>query len=292
MAVLVTGATGEIGQPLLDQLERSRVVRVLSRRPPPNGERATEWVQGDVNDPETLVRACEGADPVLHMAAVTHARRTADYFRVNITGTANLIDAARRAGVHRLVFVSSRAIGAAGGAYCHSKELAESIVRKSGLEWVIHRPAEVYGIGTGDPIYSLVSSLRSRSWVPIPGDGSARLSPVHVADVTDAIIASLDRPAAAGKTYVLAGPEEMTYLELVSRLESLLQLSSRRRMHIPFPVMKLSARTMGRFAPGGLVPDQIPRLLLAKSTDNSAAIHDLGFAPGRLEERLVLRAQL
>ena len=99
MAVLVTGATGEIGQPLLDQLERSRVVRVLSRRPPPNGERATEWVQGDVNDPETLVRACEGADPVLHMAAVTHARRTADYFRVNITGTANLIDAARRAGV-------------------------------------------------------------------------------------------------------------------------------------------------------------------------------------------------
>ena len=292
MTVLVTGATGEVGRPLLGQLERSRVVRVLSRQPPANGATATEWIRGDLSDPETLVRACEGADPVLHMAAVTHARRTADYFRINVTGTANLIDAARRAGVRRFIFVSSRAIGAAGGAYCSSKELAESIVRSSGLDWVIHRPAEVYGIGTGDPIYPLVSSLRARSWVPIPGDGSYRLSPVHVADVTDAIVESIGSPAAHGRTYMLAGPEEMTYLELVCRLESLLRLSPRRRIHIPLAVVKLAAHAMGRFAPGGIVPDQIPRLLLAKSTDNSAATQDLGFAPGRLEERLVLRAPL
>ncbi|MEE8524357.1 MAG: NAD-dependent epimerase/dehydratase family protein [Thermoanaerobaculia bacterium] len=287
MTLLVTGATGEIGGSLIERLTARWDVRILSRRSRPNGDApvAVRWVRGDLADGESLVRACQGVEIVLHMAALTHSRRTDDYLKVNVDGTARLLRAARDAGVARFVHLSTRAIGAAGGAYSLSKELAELEVRAVGPPWVILRPAEVYG-GGGDPVLTLGRSLRSRPFVPILGDGRYRLSPVYVDDIVDAIVAALDFPRAAGRTYVLAGPEEITYLELVERLEKALGLPRRRRLHIPLAAAKLLIHGASRLGVGGYVPDQIPRLLLAKSSDNSAAVRDLGFSPRSLEEGL------
>ena len=280
--VLVTGATGEIGGALLGRLLPRAEVRVLSRRPRPSSGTA-RWIAGDLRDPGSLARACDGADRVLHMAALTHSRRRAAYYRVNTDGTANLLRAAADAEVRRFVHVSTRAIGADGGAYSHSKELAERQVEASGLPWVILRPAEVYG-GGRDPIAGLARALAERAFAPILGDGGARLSPVHVDDLTPALVAALDRDRAEGQRYVLAGPEEMTYLELVVRLERILGLPPRRRVHVPLAAARLAIGLANLLSVGGYVPDQIPRLLLPKSSDVSAAVRDLGFSPRSLED--------
>lgn len=285
MTLLVTGATGEIGGSLIARLKRRGKVRVLSRRPRQGSGDSVWWVEGDLLDPDSLARACRGVEVVLHMAAVTHSRRPADYFAVNVEGTGNLLRAARDAGAGRFVHMSTRAIGIAGGPYSHSKELAEREVKAADLPFVIIRPAEVYGAGS-DPIRSLASSLRARSLVPILGDGSYRLSPVYVDDVVDGVVTALDRPEAAGRAYVLAGPEEMTYLEIVERIEKTLELPARRRIFVPVALAKIAIHGAALLGLGGYVPDQIPRLLLAKSCDISAAARDLGFSPRTLEHGL------
>ncbi len=285
MTLLVTGATGEIGGALIERLTERWEVRVLSRRSRLDGNGSMRWVRGDLADVDSLRRACEGAKTVLHMAAVTHSRSSDDYLRVNVDGTERLLRAAEAAGAGRFVHLSTRAIGATGGGYSHSKELAERQVKAAEVPWVILRPAEVYG-GGGDPILALAQTLRARPFVPILGDGSYRLSPVYVDDVVDSIVAALACREAPGRTYVLAGPEEMTYLELVGRLEEILDLPRRWRLHIPLAAARLAIRAASLLGVGGYVPDQIPRLLLEKSSDNSAAVRDLGFAPRSLEEGL------
>jgi NADH dehydrogenase len=295
MTLLVTGATGDLGIRLLHDLAaRGEVVRASTRQPlsamriPAETETDStiEWVQADLLDPPSLRRACQGVRALVHMAALTHAPRAAAYHEVNVRGTEQLLTAAAEAGVELLLYVSTRAVGESGGAYSHSKALAEECVRAGGLPWIIIRPAEVYGTGGRDPVLSLATSLRDRSFVPVLGDGSYALSPVHVQDTLAAIVRAVDLAEARGRTYVLAGPEELTYLELIERVERMLDLPRRRRIHVPLCAARILFGTLGRMGIGPYVPDQIPRLLLAKSADITAARRDLDFQPRDLESGL------
>ena len=290
MTLLVTGASGDLGLRLLDGLSRrAEAVRASSRRgTPPTPYASTphptvEWVSADLLERSSLHAACEGVRAVVHMAALTHTAKAADYVSVNAGGTENLVAAAEQAGVELFLHISTRAIGQAAGAYGHSKELAEEHVRASRLPWIIVRPAEVYGTGGRDPVLSLARSLRKRSWVPVLGDGSYGLCPVHVDDAVDAIVRALDCTAALGQTYVLAGPEPLSYLELIRRCESLDGLPRRRRVHVPLGLARPIFAIAGRLGVGPYVSDQIPRLLSEKSIDIVPAIRDLDFSPRSLE---------
>ncbi len=291
MNLLVTGATGEIGgRSLLAQLAARATTRVLSRRARPDAA-GLEWVRGDLRDARTLSGICDGVDVVLHLAGVTRARRRAGYVATNVDGTAALVRAARSAGVSRFLYMSSRAVGDGGGAYSESKARAEEEVLKSGLRFVILRPAEVYGADGGDPVSVLARWLEKRSFVFVLGDGADRLSPVYVEDVIGAILRALDHPGVDGRTYVLAGPEEMTYLGLVERLEAILGVPARKRIHVPPRAARALVGLANVLHIGRVVPDQIPRLRSPKSSDIAAARRDLGFAPGRLEECFRLTAR-
>ncbi len=284
MKLLVTGASGGIGQVLIQRLARRGELRLLSRQPREGAH--GRWVGGDLREPSGLDAALEGVDVVLHLAALTHSARPREYFAVNAEGTRNLIAAAERAGVRRFVHVSTRALGRAGGAYSHSKELAEEVVQRSSLPWVVLRPAEVYGVPGRDPVLALARSLERQRFVLLLGDGSHRLSPVFAGDLVPALESALDETAALGRSYVLAGPEELSYLELVERCERVLGLAPRTRIHVPLFVARAVVAAASRIGRGPYVPDQLPRLALEKCCDISPARRDLGFAPRPLEERL------
>ena len=157
MKILVTGASGFLGKNLLvllkheEDLHLSALVhrRVL-------GVGGCEAVPGDLNDPASLSRAVEGMDMVVHLAALTRSHRKEDYYEINAKGTKNLVNVCVRHKVGRFIYVSSRAAHADGGAYAHSKLLAEDYVKQSDLSWVIIRPSEVYGLDGGDAVYKLV----------------------------------------------------------------------------------------------------------------------------------------
>jgi NADH dehydrogenase len=259
--------------------------KVLHRTPSDPLPAGWQSVRADLTQPESLVDACRDCDQVLHLAAVTHSNRVARYEEVNAGGTLNLIAEARRAGVQRFTLVSTRAISSEGGAYSRSKIRAEEIVRESGLAWNILRPAEVYGTG-GEGISELIERCRSGRWIPIVGDGSARLAPIYLDDVVEGICRAVVAPG-SGTVIDLSGPEEMTQRELIDRLGSYFQTRPF-TVRVPAVLLELAARAMALLPlkKPPIYADQVARLLSPKRHDVDGAFRQLGFRARRLEEGL------
>ncbi|MEP7013116.1 MAG: NAD-dependent epimerase/dehydratase family protein [Acidobacteriota bacterium] len=285
MRVLVTGP-GKLGRPLLAALHRQGVTGTVLQRSPadslPPGWRS---VSADLTQPESLLGAAENCDQVLHLAAVTHSNRIDRYEEVNASGTGNLIAEARRAGVPRFTLVSTRAISLEGGAYSRSKIHAEERVRQSGLAWNILRPAEVYGAG-GEGISALIERCRTGRWVPIVGDGGARLAPIFLDDVVEGILRAVRAPD-CGAVLDLAGPEEMTQLELTGRLAAYFGTKPF-TVRVPAGLLEFAARAFAvlPLQKPPIYVDQVARLLSPKSHDIEGAFRRLAFRARPLEEGL------
>lgn len=141
MTIAVTGATGFVGQALLDRAAKAGIaVRALTRRaqePRPG----VEWIKGDLDARAALTRLVSGAEAVIHVAGVVNAPDAAGFEHGNVTGTLNVIEAALAAGVPRFVCVSSLSAREPDlSAYGASKARAERLVMASGLDWTIIRP--------------------------------------------------------------------------------------------------------------------------------------------------------
>jgi nucleoside-diphosphate-sugar epimerase len=287
MNVFVTGASGGLGAALAELLQaRGHSLTLLSRRQVATAGLARS-VSGDLLRPDSYAAALPGHQAVLHLAALTHSADPDQYYAVNARGTELLLEAAAEAGVGRFLFVSTRAIGRACGAYGESKALAEAAVRASGLDWTILRPGEVYGASAGEAVGRTIAQVRSGFVVPYVAHSRALLAPVHRDDVLGAVAAALDAPASIGQTYTLAGPEEFTQAGMIRRLRRLYP-GLRLPVPVPVPLLRLAAllfRAAGLAKPP-FVPDQIPRLLCIKERHDPRARADLGFVPRRLEDGL------
>jgi NADH dehydrogenase len=246
MNVLVTGASGFIGQPLVRTLlAHGHRVRALVRRA---GEMTllpgADVEVGDLRDSGAVERAARGMDAIVHLAWATGVARESSARAVNVEGTRRLVDAARVHGARRFVFVSS--ISAARermGPYGRTKLEAERLVAGSGLEWVILRPSLVYGPGPAGLFARLERSLRGPV-VPIVGDGSIELDPIHVEDVCAVIEQCLVRADSMGKRYDLLGPERVTFRELLVRLAAAIDARPR-FVAIPAGLALSLARLLG-----------------------------------------------
>ena len=281
--VLVTGAAGAVGAALLDVLRAaSWRSRCLEHRRAVRG--ADEIVRGDLADPPSLARAVDGVDAVLHLAALTHARRPRSYAEVNVGGTTALVEAFRRSQARRLVLVSTRAVSPRGGAYSVSKLRAEKVVRALGPRQAIVRLPEVYGAGGAEGVDRLVSLAAAGRTLALPGRGGHEVSPVLVDDVVGPLVAALDADPAAGRIYTLAGPP-MTMRSFAEACVA--AFGSGRIVHVPISALAV-ASTLARVAPLPLYPDQLHRLLAPKPGHSPEAHADLGFRPRDVEEGLAV----
>ena len=265
--ILVTGGNGSLGKRLVPLFRaKGYEVTVLLRK------------DADITDRAALERALSAIDfdTVLHLAAVTHSHHSSEYVRVNVDGTKNLIEICKAKNA-RMIFMSSRAASKNGGAYAESKLAAENAVKESGLNYVILQPAEVYG-GAREAIPALISYMRKFHVAPILGSGEYKVTPVWIEDVLPAIVNAIALPREICKSYILAGPEEFTYNELVARIARTRSVRAL-PMHVPIPAVRalaLLARAVGSHI---MVNDQIDRLMVPKSADISAARADLAFYP-------------
>jgi nucleoside-diphosphate-sugar epimerase len=229
MRILVTGATGRVGQRVTPRLlARGDTVRVLARQP----ERVTALEQlgaeiavGDLRQPDTLAQAVESMDAIIHLAAFFRSPDEAQVRAVNDEGTVALARAAIQAGVPRFVFTSTNLVygSTQGGpaheddavqpvqAYPASKVAAEQALlalnqgTKLGLR--ILRLAFVYG--EGDP--HLAEGLTwFRNWHP-----ATRFQMVHHADVSQALLLAIDAPLGDGRIYNVADDQPVSAGELL-----------------------------------------------------------------------------
>jgi len=186
VTIAVTGATGFVGQALLDRAAQKGIaVRALTRQPQPP-RALVDWVIGDLANPPRLAQLMEGAETVIHVAGVVSG--TADAFEAgNVTGTLNVIEAARKAGVRRLVFVSSLSAREPQlSAYGASKARAEKLVMASGLDWTIVRPPAIYGPRDKE----ILELFKVAKWgvIPMPQE-EGRASYIHVDDLAALLLA-------------------------------------------------------------------------------------------------------
>ena len=284
MKLFITGASSVLGKALTSELLKTNKasIRLLEHhRALPKGQ--CEIYRGDIQDFDFLVKACSGIDIVFHMAAVTHSSSARPYFEVNENGTDRLIAACQKNNVKRIIFVSSSAASKEGGSYAVSKLRGEKLVRESGLEWVILRISEVYGPNLDEGIAKLMLCVKTRSIVPVIGNGSYLLSPVHVDDVIRAMAAVLEHYSGKNDTLYLCGPEKITMNELISRL-ALIQNLKQKTIFVPLWLAKIVIKLMEFLKPGVVVSDQIPRLLCKKEYSIVHTQALITYNPRRLEE--------
>lgn len=229
MNVLVTGATGFLGARVTEMLAGHGHRLSVLHRPQSNLETirpyAAEFIAGDVTDPVRLTRAADGADAIVHMAAdLSHWHRNRDrIFRTNVTGTRVVAEAAKTAGVPKLVHVSSiAAVGySADGVpidetapnnfvplhlvYHESKRLAEEEAIDAiryGVGVVIVNPGVLYG--PRDLSHTFGHTMLEIAAKRIPGHPTGGISITDVDDAAAGIVAALDR-GRSGERYLLTG---------------------------------------------------------------------------------------
>lgn len=188
--IAVTGATGFVGQALVPRLlEAGHRVRILARQLPqfaPGAAGPVELVLGDLAQTAALERLVDGADAVLHLAGLIKARRQADFFAVNRDGVANLLAAIDPPSQPRIILLSSLAAREPQTSpYAASKRAGEEVLRNTphGLPWLALRAPVVYGPGDRETLAFFKTVQRGLA--PVAGDGSNRISAIHVADLAD-----------------------------------------------------------------------------------------------------------
>jgi nucleoside-diphosphate-sugar epimerase len=250
-SLFITGGTGFVGRRLLQRLAAqkyktlyclSRAGRIVSPESP--SIHALEGGLADIDRYQPELAACEC---VVHLAAATGKLKPADYFRINVVGTNNLIERAKQCGVKRILFVSSIVVRYPikdHYYYAQSKEQAEQLVRESGLDYAIVRPTIVAGEDSG--VLEGLAKIASLPIVPVFGDGKTRVQPIAVGDLADFLALILERELFAGDIFEFGGPEVLTIEDLLKRLCRARLQREARVMHIAFalaaPLLKMLER--------------------------------------------------
>jgi UDP-glucose 4-epimerase len=260
--VVVTGAAGWIGRAICRELtRRGRRVVALDRV-----EAAGDWAEFVRHDIGVAAEEAafagvaarlSGASAIIHCAGYAHrpietAEEVARFFAINRDGTARVIELARRAGVGRIVYLSSiafydwsRGTGfdedgpvARPTAYAASKLDGETLCEESGLDWRVARLGTVYGTGDRANFAKLASALASGRFV-IPGGGTARKSVLPV-DLAAELLAELALREDAGRTVMnLALPEAPTLAEICEAYSRVCGFAAARR--VPLALLRAGA---------------------------------------------------
>jgi nucleoside-diphosphate-sugar epimerase len=189
MRVFLTGGSGDLGRVLSGQFQgRGDVPVCFDVRPPAS---SWEYVKGSILERETLQQSLSGVDCVVHIAAwhgiheATGAKSVYDFWDLNVTGTFYVFEAAVRAGVRRIVYISSTSVRQWASVYGHSKVLGEEVARAY---------AQRHGVN--------VITLRPRAFIPSWNRQVYRTyvewvkwfwrGAVHIEDVSQAVIRAVD----------------------------------------------------------------------------------------------------
>ena len=296
---LITGATGQLGSHLVEQLrsagERVRVLVRAGRDTTFLREQGAEIVEGDLRDAAAIARAAEGADLVYHCAAkVSDWGAWKTFEEEVVASTRNVVAACRAARTPRLLHVSSISVyghpTAAGGErfnedtplgqgfwmwdyYPRAKLLAEQIAREYEATTIV-RPSWLYGPRDRVTIPRVIPALIERR-VPIIGSGANFLNLIYVGDVAAGAILAANHPDAAGQAYNLSSEGEVTQRDLLNALTDALSLP-RITKRVPYGLAIRFAWLKEAFArlAGSAKPPTITRraiFLIGRSTSYSTA---------------------
>jgi len=225
--VLLTGGTGKLGRELTPRLlAAGYTVRVMSRRDPKTGEDTQiEWARASLESGVGLAEAVAGVKVVIHAASSPNKRK------VDVDGTARLLDQARMAGIDHFIYISIVGVDQIGFSYYRNKLAAEDLIETSDLPWSILRATQFHYL-----IDKLLGLLTRLPVALIPTDW--QFQSISAGEVADHLVAAVQR-GPAGRLSDIGGPE-LLRLDEMARMWLAARHMRRPIIHLPLPG-KLSA---------------------------------------------------
>ncbi len=261
MKVAVFGGTGFVGAYLVETLLRhDHTVRLLVR---PGSEKKVlpawkvEVIRGDLQDISAVRETLSGARAVVYGVGVLRPPKLTDFEELHYVAARKIMDLALELKVPRFLLISALGVQPGGTPYQETKFKAEAYLKSTGLQWTIFRPSLIFGPPRGRMEFctQMKQELFSR-WLPVPlffsglrikEAGAAVFSPIHVQNVADFMIQSLDRTETIGKTLELGGVDSLPWKELIQTIGTAL---NQRKFRIPIPdwAIRLPALLLDRFS--------------------------------------------
>jgi nucleoside-diphosphate-sugar epimerase len=295
----VTGASGFVGQRLLALARREGLAPVgVVRSEKSAAAVAALGAQARVVprlEAEPLAAALGGAQAVVHLAMIGHERAGQTYEAVNVQGTRAVVDAARRAGVRRVVLFSGLGVTHYGmtrrctNPYFLSKLAAEVELFRSGREAVVFRPS--YIVGPGDGLVTKLLEEMAAGVVVRIGDGRYRMQPIAVDDAAAAALAAVKSPPPGSgppaRVFDLVGPEPVSFESFLERTA----VSARRQgRKASFQIREVGIEEADRAAAAGgfrgMGPDDLDVLLCDEVSDPAPLTRLLGRPLTTLDEAI------
>ena len=285
MRIAIFGGSGFVGGYLVEQLleaghEPTLLVRPGSEDKIPGANRC-RLVTGELGSQRAIDDAIDGCEAVIYCVGILREfpQRDITFESLQYRAVTRVVEAAKSRGISRFLLMSANGVKPAGTRYQETKYRAEEYLKEAGMDYTIFRPSVIFGDPQGK--MEIATQLyRDMVSPPIPAigffnglnprTGQVMMSPVHVTAVARAFTTAIEDPETIGRTYILGGPETLSWSEMLRRVAA---ATGRKKCILPMPIgsMKLAAMLFDWLPDFPVTRDQLTML----AEGNSASPADL-----------------
>ena len=274
-SIFITGASSYIGKIIANNLKNSfKLVLLINRKNISIPGVKTEIVKGGLENVEKHSDIIQNTDLILHLAGITHSNSENEYLEVNLEGTRNLLNVCRKD--QPIIYLSTICSTKEGGGYSRSKFFAEKTIIESGHPYNIVRPSEVYGSKSREGIDLLLYlAIHRKLLIDFKWSPNVNYSPISIEELTHFMTEMVLLGEVKNQIYTICNNNVYTIYDIQVVLEKAL---GKKLFRIPVPIAFL--KILCKFGvPVPFKRDQLDRLIMEKSYDNSQANNDFSFDP-------------
>jgi len=294
MKVAVFGGTGFVGSYLVETLLRHGHSLRLLVRPGSEEKVLPSWdvtvIRGEVQDLKAVRETLAGSQTVVYGIGVLRPPKLTDFEELHYAAARKIMDLALEEGVSRFLLISALGVKADGTLYQRTKFKAEEYLKTTGLEWTIFRPSLIFGPPRGRMEFcTRMKQELFSGWLPAPlffsgfhfrQAGTVLFAPIHVQDVADFVVQSMERPDTVGTILELGGVDQLRWSDLIQVLGRVLD---KRKFLLPVPEwgLRFLAAMLDRFSWFPITRIELRMFLEGNTCDSGDLYRTFGITPRR-----------
>ena len=293
MNIAVFGASGFVGNYILDELDNNNhTSQILIRRGSESKISPSEKqkiIIGDISDTNAIIDTIKDADAIIYNIGIIREFKNIYFDDMQHKGVERVVKEAKKMNIKRFILMSANGVKENGTGYQHTKFLAEEYLKQSGLNYTIFRPSLIFGPSKAEDQEFCTQLRDTMIKLPIPAPlffshfnifkaGNFKMSPIHIENVAEFFIKSIENSKHYMKTYNLGGLQSYNWKQIISNISLALR---KKKWMIPAPVefIKVVAFFFDRFKFFPITRDQITMLLEGNTCNSDELFKDFNITP-------------